>query len=190
MEPGIVPRHDARRLRGDAMASTRSPALWSGSPRLAHGWILPVPPLRRRLELLARWFPPNRGDRLFPAALRGPGPARSPRWLLTARAVAEIIRLGPVDRTAALANSGFRVGGGETRPPADLSERILGAASRKQEPSRDWRNARNCGQMVIYGRSAAVNEPPGNRCGKWTWLPERYTKEIGRFNARLTLVNR
>lgn len=27
---------------------------------------LPVAPLRRRLELLARWFPPNRGYRLFP----------------------------------------------------------------------------------------------------------------------------
>jgi hypothetical protein len=31
---------------------------------------LPVTPLRRRLELLARWFPPNRGYRLFPAAQR------------------------------------------------------------------------------------------------------------------------
>jgi hypothetical protein len=29
---------------------------------------LPVVPLRRRLELMARWFPPNRGYRLFPAA--------------------------------------------------------------------------------------------------------------------------
>jgi hypothetical protein len=29
---------------------------------------LPVEPLRRRLELMARWFPPNRGYRLFPAA--------------------------------------------------------------------------------------------------------------------------
>ena len=29
---------------------------------------LPVAPLRRRLELMARWFPPNRGYRLFPAA--------------------------------------------------------------------------------------------------------------------------
>src|ERR1017187_8721330 len=27
-----------------------------------------VAPLRRRLELMARWFPPNRGYRLFPAA--------------------------------------------------------------------------------------------------------------------------
>ena len=31
---------------------------------------LPVAPLRRRLELLARWFPPNRSYRLFPPALR------------------------------------------------------------------------------------------------------------------------
>jgi hypothetical protein len=31
---------------------------------------LPVEPLRRRLELMARWFPPNRGYRLFPAAPR------------------------------------------------------------------------------------------------------------------------
>ena len=37
---------------------------------------LPVAPLRRRLELLARWFPPNRGYRLFPPALR---PFPSPR---------------------------------------------------------------------------------------------------------------
>src|ERR1039458_8696335 len=29
---------------------------------------LPVEPLRRRLELMARWFPPNPGYRLFPAA--------------------------------------------------------------------------------------------------------------------------
>ena len=31
---------------------------------------LPAPQLRRRLELLARWFPPDRGFRLFPAASR------------------------------------------------------------------------------------------------------------------------
>ncbi len=29
---------------------------------------LPVAPLRRRLELMAQWFPPNRVYRLFPAA--------------------------------------------------------------------------------------------------------------------------
>src|SRR5215469_8858152 len=29
---------------------------------------LPAEPLRRRLELIARWFPPDRGYRLFPAA--------------------------------------------------------------------------------------------------------------------------
>jgi hypothetical protein len=31
---------------------------------------LPAHPLRRRLELMARWFPPDRGHRLFPAAQR------------------------------------------------------------------------------------------------------------------------
>jgi hypothetical protein len=40
---------------------------------------LPVVPLRRRLELMARWFPPNRGYRLFPAALRRAGPSLPPR---------------------------------------------------------------------------------------------------------------
>ena len=29
---------------------------------------LPAGPLHRRLELLARWFPPDRGHRLFPPA--------------------------------------------------------------------------------------------------------------------------
>ena len=32
---------------------------------------LPAAQLRRRLELLARWFPPDRGYRLFPAPSRG-----------------------------------------------------------------------------------------------------------------------
>ena len=40
---------------------------------------LPVAPLRRRLELMAQWFPPNRGYRLFPAALRRAGPSLPPR---------------------------------------------------------------------------------------------------------------
>ena len=35
---------------------------------------LPVEPLRRRLELMERWFPPNRGYRLFHAALHRAGP--------------------------------------------------------------------------------------------------------------------
>ena len=35
---------------------------------------LPVELLRRRLKLLERWFPPNRGYRLFPGALRRTGP--------------------------------------------------------------------------------------------------------------------
>lgn len=38
---------------------------------------LPVLPLRRRLELLAAWFPPNRGYRLFPTPLRRAGPSPS-----------------------------------------------------------------------------------------------------------------
>lgn len=38
---------------------------------------LPTQPLRRRLELMARWFPPDRGHRLFPAAQRPPGPSPS-----------------------------------------------------------------------------------------------------------------
>jgi hypothetical protein len=40
---------------------------------------LPVRPLRRRLELMARWFPPNRGYRLFPASRRRAGSSPSPR---------------------------------------------------------------------------------------------------------------
>ncbi len=36
---------------------------------------LPVAPLRRRLELLEGWFPPNRGYRLFPPAPRRVGPS-------------------------------------------------------------------------------------------------------------------
>ena len=39
---------------------------------------LSVPPLRRRLERLARWFPPNRGYRLFPATPRRAGHSPSP----------------------------------------------------------------------------------------------------------------
>jgi hypothetical protein len=34
--------------------------------------------LRRRLDLLARWFPPDRGYRLFPPARRHAGPPPSP----------------------------------------------------------------------------------------------------------------
>jgi hypothetical protein len=36
---------------------------------------LPAPALRRRLELMARWFPPDRGYRLFPPARRQAGRA-------------------------------------------------------------------------------------------------------------------
>jgi hypothetical protein len=38
---------------------------------------LPAQPLRRRLELMARWFPPDRGHRLFPRAQRPAGPSPS-----------------------------------------------------------------------------------------------------------------
>lgn len=40
---------------------------------------LPVAPLRRRLELMARWFPPNRGYRLFPTTLCRAGRSLPPR---------------------------------------------------------------------------------------------------------------
>jgi hypothetical protein len=40
---------------------------------------LPGPQLRRRLERLARWFPPNRGYRLFPATSRRAGHSPSLR---------------------------------------------------------------------------------------------------------------
>jgi hypothetical protein len=40
---------------------------------------LPVPQLRRRLERLARWFPPNRGYHLFPATPRRAGHSPPPR---------------------------------------------------------------------------------------------------------------
>jgi hypothetical protein len=39
---------------------------------------LPAEPLRRRLELIARWFPPDRGHRLFPPAGRHAGWPPSP----------------------------------------------------------------------------------------------------------------
>jgi hypothetical protein len=45
---------------------------------------LPAPQLRRRLELLSRWFPPDRGYRLFPARA-GPGGMRSELKCGTAR---------------------------------------------------------------------------------------------------------
>lgn len=38
---------------------------------------LPALPLRRRLEQMARWFPPDRGYRLFPEASRHAGPPPS-----------------------------------------------------------------------------------------------------------------
>ena len=38
---------------------------------------LPARPLRRRLDLIARWFPPDRGYRLFPAAQRRGGSSPS-----------------------------------------------------------------------------------------------------------------
>ena len=42
---------------------------------------LSAQPLRRRLELMARWFAPDRGQRLFPATQRPVGPSPSaPAW--------------------------------------------------------------------------------------------------------------
>jgi hypothetical protein len=42
---------------------------------------LPAAPLRRRLELMAQWFPPDRGHRLFPTVRRHGGPSPSaPAW--------------------------------------------------------------------------------------------------------------
>lgn len=38
---------------------------------------LPAGPLRRRLQLIASWFPPDRGHRLFPPARRHTGPPPS-----------------------------------------------------------------------------------------------------------------
>jgi hypothetical protein len=38
---------------------------------------LSAQPLRRRLELMAQWFPPDRGHRLFPAVQRPAGPSPS-----------------------------------------------------------------------------------------------------------------
>jgi hypothetical protein len=40
---------------------------------------LPAPALRLRLDLLARWFPPNRGYRLFPVGRHHAGPSPFPR---------------------------------------------------------------------------------------------------------------
>src|ERR1019366_6044747 len=41
----------------------------------------PALPLRRRLELMARWFPPDRDHRLFPAVRRHARPSPSaPAW--------------------------------------------------------------------------------------------------------------
>jgi hypothetical protein len=46
-------------------------ALWHDVTVRTGPEYLPAPQLRRRLELLARWFPPDRGYRLFPARQRG-----------------------------------------------------------------------------------------------------------------------
>ena len=51
-----------------------------GVSALAAGWAAKATyQWRRCLELMARWSPPNRGYRLFPAALRRAGPSPSPR---------------------------------------------------------------------------------------------------------------
>jgi hypothetical protein len=48
--------------------------LWHNVSIRSDANYLPPEPLRRRLDLLARWFPPDRGHRLFPPARRDAGP--------------------------------------------------------------------------------------------------------------------
>ena len=65
--------NNSRRLEGYGRASFAGTAaeyvhcLWHDVSIRCGTDYLPVKPLRRRLELLARWFPPGRGYRLFPA---------------------------------------------------------------------------------------------------------------------------
>jgi hypothetical protein len=53
--------------------------LWHEVPVRTGPDYLPAPPLRLRLELLAQWFTPNRGYRLFPVAQLRAGPSPFPR---------------------------------------------------------------------------------------------------------------
>ena len=79
---GRVSARSRRRLERYARASFAATAaeyvhcLWHDVTVEAGPEHLPALWLRRRLELLARWFPPNRGYRLFSAA--APDAARAP----------------------------------------------------------------------------------------------------------------
>ena len=78
------PSRGLRRLERYACASFAGTAaeyvhcLWHNVTVRAGPDHLPAPQLQRRLELLARWFPPDRGYRLFPSS-RITGKASRPR---------------------------------------------------------------------------------------------------------------
>jgi hypothetical protein len=71
--------NSARRLErygGSSFAGTAAEyvhCLWHDVSIRAGADYLPAEPLRRRLELLARWFSPDRGHRLFPSKHRPVG---------------------------------------------------------------------------------------------------------------------
>jgi hypothetical protein len=77
--------NSARRLTGYGRSSFAGTAaeyvhsLWHEVTVRTGPDYLPARPLRRRLELLARWFPPDRDHRLFPAVRRHTRPSPSPR---------------------------------------------------------------------------------------------------------------
>jgi len=63
---GWLTRYGRASLAGTAAEYV--PCLWHEVTVRTGPDYLPAQPLRRRLELMARWFPPGRGHRLFPAA--------------------------------------------------------------------------------------------------------------------------
>ena len=71
----------ARHMESDGCASFAGTAaeyvhcLWHDVSIRSGKNYLPEEPLRRRLELIARWFPPDRGHRLFPSARHHAGTA-------------------------------------------------------------------------------------------------------------------
>jgi hypothetical protein len=77
------PANNVKRLRRYGRASFAGTAaeyvhsLWHEVTIRTGPDYLPARPLRRRLDLMARWFPPDRGYRLFPAAPRHGGPSPS-----------------------------------------------------------------------------------------------------------------
>ena len=77
------PANNVKRLRRYGRASFAGTAaeyvhsLWHEVTIRTGPDYLPARPLRRRLDLMARWFPPERGYRLFPAAPRLGGPSPS-----------------------------------------------------------------------------------------------------------------